>query len=65
MVRLNKTSEKLRKREMGNFIWDKVFQNGPNKICGRRGLKILLGPFWNTLSHNHGQVSKKTVFLLK
>ena len=26
-------------------IWDKVFKNGPSKICGR------LGPFLNTLSH--------------
>ena len=62
MIRLNKTSEKLRKREMGKFIWDKVFQNGPIKICGRRALKNLLGPFWNPLSHNHGQFSKKLFF---
>ena len=41
--------------------WDKVFKNGPIKICGRQPLKnfkgykgglpqILLGPFLNTLS---------------
>ena len=27
----------------------KVFKNGPSKICGRQPLKILLGPFLNTL----------------
>ena len=41
-------------------IWDKVFKNGPSKMCGRQPLKnlksygfpqILLGPFLNTLSH--------------
>ena len=32
-------------------IWDKVFKNEPSKICGRQPLKILLGPFLNTLSH--------------
>ena len=38
---------------------DKVFKNGPNKICGRQplknlkgyGLQILLGPFENTWTH--------------
>ena len=45
--------------------WEKVFKNGPSKICGRQPLKhlslpfkffkgslsqILLGPFLNTLS---------------
>ena len=31
---------------------DKVFKNGPSKICGRQPLKkILLGPFLNTLLH--------------
>ena len=24
-------------------IWDKVFNNGPNKICGRQPLKSLKG----------------------
>ena len=24
-------------------IWDKVFKNGPSKICGRQPLKNLLG----------------------
>ena len=43
------------------MIWDKVFKNGPSKICGRQPLKmyafkdcppqILLGPFLNTLFH--------------
>ena len=41
------------------FIWDKVFKNGPSKICGRQPFKILkavfhkilLGPFLNTLPH--------------
>ena len=33
------------KRDQGN-IWDKVFKNGPGKICGR-----IPGPFLNTLSH--------------
>ena len=32
-------------------IWDKIFKNGPSKICVRQPLKILLGPFLNTLSH--------------
>ena len=31
--------------------WDKIFKNGPSKICGKPPLKILLGPFVNTLSH--------------
>ena len=26
-----------------NFIWDKVFKNGPGKICGRQPLKNLKG----------------------
>ena len=34
-----------------NIIWDKVLKNGLSKICGRQPLKILLGPFLNTLSH--------------
>ena len=45
-----------------SFTWDKVFKNGPSKICGKQRLKymkflkgclpqILLGPFLNTLSH--------------
>ena len=25
------------------FIWDKVFKNGPSKICGRQPLKNLKG----------------------
>ena len=25
------------------FIWDKVFKNGPSKICGRKSLKNLKG----------------------
>ena len=36
-------------------IWNKVFKNGPNEICGIQPLKtilqILVGPFLNTLSH--------------
>ena len=32
-------------------MWDKVFKNRPIKICGRQSLKILIGPFLNTLSH--------------
>ena len=49
----------------GTYIWDKVFKNGPSKICRRQPLsrpyafkvfkgcipQILLGPFLNTLSH--------------
>ena len=31
-------------------IWDKVFKNGLSKVCGRQPLRILLGPFLNTLS---------------
>ena len=48
-----------------NNIWDKVFKNGPSKICGRQPLKkfegvlpalgclpqFLIGPFLNILSH--------------
>ena len=36
---------------------NKLFKNGPSKICGRQPLKnskgsgLLLGPFLNTLSH--------------
>ena len=29
--------------------WDKVFKNGPSKICERQPLKILPGPFLDTL----------------
>ena len=44
--------------DSNNAKWDKVFKNGPSKICGRQPLKklkgclpqILLGPFLNTLS---------------
>ena len=35
------------------FQWnklDKVFKNGPSKICGRQPLKIPPGSFLNTLS---------------
>ena len=48
-------------KEILYYIWDKIFKNGPSKICGRQPLKslkgygvlpqILLGPFLNTLSH--------------
>ena len=46
---------------IASMIWDKVFNNGSSKICGRQPLKnlkwygllkqILHGPFLNTLSH--------------
>ena len=26
-----------------NIIWDKIFKNGPRKICGRQPLKYLNG----------------------
>ena len=32
-------------------IWVKVIKNGPSKTCGRQPLKILLGPFLNTMTH--------------
>ena len=42
-------------------IWDKIFKNGPSKICGRQPItsdflkavfhKFLLGPFLNTSPH--------------
>ena len=32
-------------------IWDKVFKNGPSKICERQTLKTSLGPFLNTWTH--------------
>ena len=49
------TQEKEKVEGLRN-IWDKVFKNGPSKICGRQPLKNvkgygLLGPFLNTLSH--------------
>ena len=28
-----------------NNIWDKVFKNGPSKICGRQPLKITKGMY--------------------
>ena len=35
-----------------NYIWDKVFKNGPSKICGTQPLKNLKGyGLLNTLSH--------------
>ena len=36
--------------QFGKLIWVKVFKNGPSKICVRQSLKILLGPFPNTLT---------------
>ena len=54
-------------------IWDKVFKNGPSKVCRRQPLKnlkgygllwvlthpqILLGPFLNTSSHMQFQNKK-------
>ena len=30
-------------RLMFNFTWDKVFKNGPSKICGRQPFKKLKG----------------------
>ena len=52
-------------------IWDKVFKNGPSKICGRQPLKNLKGyglfknNFYlvhlNTLSHILQQVSKSNI----
>ena len=48
-----------------SYTWDKVFKNGPSKICGRQPLRnlkwygllkgcllqIILDPFLNTLLH--------------
>ena len=39
------------------YIWDKVFKNGPSKICGRQPLKNLKGygllkPFLKTVFHS-------------
>ena len=31
----------LKKFSMENFIWDKVFKNGPSKICKGQSLKNL------------------------
>ena len=49
-------------KSLEDFKWNKVFKNGPSKICGGQSLKayifkgclpqILLGPFLNTLP-NH------------
>ena len=33
-----------------NNIWDKVFKNGPSKICGRQPLKITKGMVWLKLT---------------
>ena len=56
----------IRDTFLSGIIWDKVFKNGPSKICGRQPLKnlkdsikffkgglpqILLGPFLNFLYH--------------
>ena len=38
------------KYQIARIKWDKVFINGPSKICGRQPLRILLGPFLNSLS---------------
>ena len=37
---------------MTTIKWDKVFKNGPSKICGKQLLKKLkwYGPFLNTFS---------------
>ena len=34
-----------------DHIWDKIFKNEPSKIFKGCLLKILLGPFLNTLPH--------------
>ena len=31
------------KKFSGSYKWDKVFKNGPSKICGRQLLKCLKG----------------------
>ena len=36
---------KLYKLIISYIIWDKVFKNGPSKICGREPLKNLKGYF--------------------
>ena len=42
---------KLAKNELANN-WDKVFKNGPSKICGRQPLKNLKGSnFLKALFH--------------
>ena len=32
---------KTKMKDLRNINWDKVFKNGPSKICGRRPLKNL------------------------
>ena len=32
---------KTKMKDLRNITWDKVFKNGPSKICGRRPLKNL------------------------
>ena len=60
----NKNARKINPCQ-ANVTWDKLFKNGPSKICGRQPLKnlkpskyfkgclphILISPFLNTLIH--------------
>ena len=45
------TNTKWQLKPLTSFKRDKVFKNGPRKICGRQPFfKKLPGPFLNTLS---------------
>ena len=40
---LNKKWSSVNAHSKVSIIWDKVFKNGPSKICGRQPLKSLKG----------------------
>ena len=48
---LNKQS--ILKQNLRNFVvrWDKVFENGPGEICGRRGKQPLKNFTWSILEY--------------
>ena len=37
----------IKKHEKTFNIWDKVFENGPSKICGREPLNNLFEGIWS------------------
>ena len=45
------------------YKWDKVFKNGPSKICGRQPVKNLFSPFLNTSSQMFDRLNQSSIDL--
>ena len=51
---------------VASHIWDKVFKNGPNKICGRQSLRSLKGYVFHFAENCQHNVYRMTwTFLIK